>query len=108
MQLATAQQLREQAKRFQEAAQKLIEVASILDGDNAVESMSPVRSSVDGRRPKNGTRLEQLREFLRTNGPIQRKDVLARSGLPIGTVAGLLQEKHGFKKDESGLWSVIE
>ena|SRR3990167_5405345 len=108
MQLATAQQLREQARRFQEAADKLIEVASILDGNDVDQSALPIHSRINGGRAKNGTRLEQLRELLMENGPMKRKDILARAGMPVGTVAGLLQPKHGFKKDDSGLWSAVE
>ena len=52
-------------------------------------------------------RLVQLSKFIGVNGPISRRDIIAKSGLPEGTVGMLLNRKN-FKKDDQGLWSLPE
>jgi hypothetical protein len=51
------------------------------------------------------TRLEEVRELLRTNGPMHRKEIREKSGLPEGTVAFLLNKKN-FKHDSDGRWTL--
>ena len=53
---------------------------------------------------KRKTRLEQVRELL-ANGPMSRKDIRDKSGLPEGTVAYLLNEDN-FKHLEDGQWDL--
>jgi hypothetical protein len=51
------------------------------------------------------TRLEGIRELLRKNGPMHRKEIREKTGFPEGTIAFLLKEKN-FKHESDGRWSL--
>jgi hypothetical protein len=50
------------------------------------------------------TRVQELREFLIKEGPMLRRDVIAKSGIPQGTVNTTLNDKN-FRKLPDGKWS---
>jgi len=113
-QLTNGSQLREQAQRFRAAATKLIEVAEILDGTNvggnkdssALDSGRQPANNATNPHKKTGKRLTQIRDFLKAKGPSLRKDVIAGVNMPAATVAYILKEENGFKRDENRRWSV--
>src|SRR5207245_170819 len=55
---------------------------------------------------KEKNRLEQLKDFLRQHGPMQRKTILERSGIPEGTLGMYLKDgpDSPFAKSVSGRW----
>jgi hypothetical protein len=104
--LPTGQQLRELAQRYIEAAKKLQDAADILDGNTsitlAVGHPTPPTPRIEGGR------LGQLREFLRANGPLTRKEILEQTSIPSGTLGMILKKENGFAQDAQGLWLVPE
>ncbi len=63
--------------------------------------------------PPNGAsqhlpRKEALAAFLIQNGPMSRADIVARSGIPEGTVSYCLNDKRFFEQSADGLWSATE
>jgi len=56
---------------------------------------------------RNGTKLSQLREFVRGHGSMKRETILKDSGLNPGTVRTYLN-RNNFNVDENGNWSVKE
>ena len=109
----TATELREQARKLQDAANKLLEAAALLDGlrsDNHQSQAKPAVALPISVRPAASppTRLEGLRAFLKTHGPSTRREIIEKTQYPIGTIAGLLKESNGFHRDAEGRWSVAE
>lgn len=66
-----------------------------------------------GLKGKNATdadqlsRLQQLKEFLRTNGPMKRKELIEKSGIPEGSISGLLNYRQHFHQLADGRWEVV-
>ena len=60
---------------------------------------SPVQST--GRK-------EELAQFLLTHGPMSRVDIVAKAGLPEGTVSYCLNDTHFFAQVEGGNWNLTE
>jgi len=108
--LSTADELREQAKRYQFAAMKILEAAKILEGkvitppsgQLSFTSLPPdVRISKIGGKSE---RLEALLSYFKTNGPAYRKDILKETNIPSGTISFLLRKREYFDRDERGRW----
>lgn len=59
------------------------------------------------KRSAKGGRRDELRAFLRKRGPMKSAEIVERSGIPVGTVANLLNEKDNFV-GRNGLWMVNE
>ena len=83
------------------------EVADILEGTNGQKTVAKNKTNPD--RPtrlqkRTGTRLDQLKKYLLAHGPMYRKDVMDKSGIPVGTVAYLLKSQNGFVADPD--WAV--
>jgi hypothetical protein len=53
------------------------------------------------------TRRQQIAAFFRANGPMLRKDLIQKSGIPEGTVASNLNDKTAFHQLEDGRWDVV-
>jgi hypothetical protein len=62
----------------------------------------PQKTSSKGRPDRFG----QLMKFLTTHGPAKRKDILAHSGIPEGTVAYLLNTFQNFIQLPDGRWAI--
>lgn len=93
--LASPQQLREQAKRFREAATKMEEVADMLDGG----STSPAPEKSANGNGDEGGRRQQLINLLKEKGPLRRAEIAeALPKVPKGTLAYLLTQKSHFKR----------
>lgn len=52
------------------------------------------------------TRKEALINFLKTSGPANRQEIEAKTGMPKGTVAFLLNDKETFQRLQDGKWTV--
>ena len=63
--------------------------------------------SKEGATFNSVTRREELKTFLREKGPCFYSDVLT-SGIPKGTLAGLLKDKKNFTQNNEGKWMVNE
>ncbi|MGA2620163.1 MAG: hypothetical protein ABSF26_21300 [Thermoguttaceae bacterium] len=115
---ASPQELIRQAGEMQRAGQTLLDAAEKMRA--AADVLAGLRSGpsdngaagqlrTPGRRAKAAagqTRLEQLIDFVRDNGPISRRDAKAKSGIPPGTVGALLTSKY-FDYDKDGkTWTV--
>ena len=65
----------------------------------------------NGRNParsagKGGPQLRSLKEFVKEHGPLRRKDIIKKSGIPIGTISSNLKKNNGFRKDAMKHWYV--
>ncbi len=90
-------------KEMLSAAEKLeIDARKIREAIDIVEhTVRPDQSSFEG------TRAEQLEAFIAKNGGhATRPQIIAKSGIPPGTVASLLGSKKKFSKDTRGFWHV--
>jgi hypothetical protein len=107
-----ASNLREQARKLRDAADKLDAAADVLAGMKGSgathgETGSAERERKQRRRKRKGSgRLKELQQLLRTEGPMYRREILAKSKIPVGSVGMLLKEKHGFAKQDDGRWGV--
>jgi hypothetical protein len=105
-----ADQLERAGKVLVEAAKKMREAATLI-GPHATASSSPKKAKKPAktgrytRRHAGKTRLEQVAELLRKNGPMTRGDVRQRADLPTGTVSSILNTKN-FERSEDGKWSL--
>ncbi len=99
--MVTSAQLRELAARHERTAKKLMDAADALDKVTAQADQS------NNKAAAGKTRLEQLRAFLLQNGPMTRREIRARIGLPGGTLAALLTRAN-FDRDGEGRWFVRE
>jgi hypothetical protein len=107
MQMATGEQLREQARRFEQAARKLLEAADVLDGVvNRNGNLVSVKRPRTMLKVRKGTRADHLRTFLRQRGPSTRKEIIEATKFPLGTINYLLKEKRGFVRDTDGKWTI--
>lgn len=107
--LTMIQELRDQAKRFREAAAALERAAAILEGSGTPNGR-PTRSKIPvvlpPKRRRAKTRRDQLEALLKENGPMRRRDIEAKSNIPKGSIATYLSPKHGFVKTPDGRWTV--
>jgi hypothetical protein len=57
------------------------------------------------REQLTGTRKQQVAEFLRQHGPTPRREIVERTGIPIGTIAYVLNDSETFRQSH-GKWDV--
>ena len=101
--LDQADRIKSAGDRLHEAAENLRAAAAILNlvrqhGDER-PGMPPVR-----RRDGSPTRFAQIETFLAEHGPSTRQEIVAKSGVPEGTVRALLIPRY-FDEDAEGRWS---
>jgi len=53
------------------------------------------------------TRKQAIARLLRAEGPLSRRDIVAKTSFPLGTIAYVLNDKHTFKRTKGGKWSAI-
>ena len=53
------------------------------------------------------TRKQAIAKLLKVDGPLSRRDIVARTGFPLGTIAYVLNDKEIFKRRKGGKWSVV-
>lgn len=56
--------------------------------------------------PKSDTRKDTIEKLLREHGPLPRKQILEMTGIPIGTLAYVLNDKKSFY-NKDGKWGVF-
>lgn len=76
-----------------------------------ISPVSATRKSAVATQTPNGSyqpseRKIQLAEFLRTNGPMSRVDIVDKSGIPEGTVSYCLNDKRFFEQAQNGDWTI--
>ena len=83
--------------------QKASELESISSvAHRAAEAFDNVTSAI--QKP----RKEALADFLIENGPMSRVDIVARAGIPEGTVSYCLNDKRFFVQKSDGSWDVTD
>ena len=101
-----AGEMERNAEGLLKAAQKLRDAADVLR-DAAVTNGATKRSP--GRPKKTGmTRVQELKQFVQSQGTVSRQEAMQQAGMPRGTVGALLTRKHGFEQGEDGRWFVPE
>jgi hypothetical protein len=75
------------------------------------DSPAPQRQTKQRSTQKSGKPVtpaaQKLIDFLQTNGPTPRGEIVNKSGIPGGTIAYLLNSfKKKFKQDSDGKWDV--
>ena len=109
MEKTTADILIQEASKFEAAAQKLREAANILKGNLSPEKMEIQPSKNNGDKELKISRKEQLKKFLKNNGPSTRHVILTESGIPNGTIANLLSKDKDFTLNKkNGKWHYID
>jgi hypothetical protein len=58
--------------------------------------------------PRSRTAKRILYDFLKANGPMAKKDILAKSEMPPGTISSCLNDRNMFQQVERGFWGVVE
>lgn len=93
--LASSDNLRQQAQRYREAAKKLEEAAEIIDGSTVSSASNVPHNGSYGR----SERRQQLASLIKEKGPMKRKDIIKAlpQDFPKGTLAYLLNQKQYFK-----------
>lgn len=99
-QIARINELQALAKQYRAAARKLDEAAAVFRGAQTGET----NGGVNGKAPR-GTRLNELKEFIKKRGAMTRKEIVKESGMPKGTISTYLNDKH-FKKEGKNKWIV--
>ena len=68
----------------------------------------PKRAKDRSASPRVGsrTRREEMVAFFRENGPARRAEIVAKTRIPVGTAAYLLNDKRMFRRLESGRWNL--
>lgn len=96
--------------RLSDAAADFISMTPDLESDEEFETaFGSETSATPAIAPTAGsTRIQQLQDWLRQHGPLRRKDVISRCGIPQGTVGVILREDNGFKKNRDDEWYVPE
>jgi hypothetical protein len=106
----SSEQLRRWAEYYRKAAEQFDAAADVIEkietGEMFTRAPRPTPPVAPAPRPM--SRLEQLREWVRTNGPIARRHIIRDSGIPTGTIGMLLIAQNGFRQDSDGRWFVPE
>jgi hypothetical protein len=58
-------------------------------------------------RSKDGGRVQQVAQFLREHGSAKRSVIQEETGIPLGTVCSVLNDKSRFKRLEDGRWDNV-
>jgi hypothetical protein len=60
------------------------------------------------RKTRASGRREEVIKFLGKNGPTKSTDIVEKTGVPIGTLGGILKDKSTFARDDQGRWSLVK
>jgi len=94
--------------RLQQIRQMLLEeYGQAVNGANRKSKSASEAASIRGRRAhgNNGpTRKAVIHEWLKTNGPARRAEVIIGTGLPQGTVGSLLSQCPDLFENREGKW----
>ena len=103
----TAEQLIEEADHWESYAKKLREAAAMLSSPTT-RTPRPLHTQTKNGAAAPGERKAQLMDFLEKNGPTAFKKMVDGSGIPMGTVKGLLSRFGGdtFHHNKDGRWEL--
>ncbi|MDQ2841662.1 MAG: hypothetical protein M3Y72_11610 [Acidobacteriota bacterium] len=80
-----------------------IELSTALTVTATQASRSSIVAFIPGNHQK--SRKQSLVQFLKDNGPSSRAEIIARAGLPAGTVSYCLSDKRFFLQLANGDWT---
>jgi len=73
----------------------------------AEHSLLP-RGAAEPNGNANGvTRKDSVESYLKEHGPTLRKDILAQTGIPVGSISSCLNDASRFKQLEDGRWDLV-
>ena len=93
-----------QAEAMQEAAKKFIEMAEMMERSEQDYNAALVERN---STLSPGTRLDQLKQFIKENPGLKRGAIVEGTGIPVGTVGVLLRPDNGFESRKAR-WYVKE
>ena len=73
---------------------------------NGTTTSSHVRTAFRKHKRKSRTRMASLAEYIRTNGPKTRMELITGTGMPRGTIATCLNDKNQFRRLPDGRWEL--
>jgi hypothetical protein len=88
----------EQIKRM------LIDEFGINGSTPSIPSIEPPKTLLE--KMAEGTRKESVIKLLKTEGPLLRRDIMARTGFPAGTIAFVLNDKDIFTQTKDRKWTL--
>jgi len=101
--------IRSTVEKLDQRIAKLRRIKEMLLEEYSVDSEGKLpqirKPPEEGSAPKTSKRV--IADFILTNGPAQRKDIIAGTGIPIGTIAFALNDKKIFRS-VNGKWDVVE
>jgi hypothetical protein len=101
--------IRQRITNLQQIERMLLEEFGATASGNGATSPKPTRI-ISNKKSSNGhaapTRKDELVKFLTDKGPKRRSEINAESGIPIGTVANLLNDGDSFVRRADGKWDV--
>lgn len=68
------------------------------------DQQPPKQAKTYGDRP---ARKEQVIAAFREHGPMHRREIIENTGIPMGTVSYLMNDKDTFVKMEDGRWGLV-
>jgi hypothetical protein len=92
-----------QISDLQRAKKTLIEVF----GEKETQNADKITQSLPFPKSTKITRKEAVIKFLQEQGPLSRGEIVKKSGIPVGTVSFILNDKTRFT-NKDGKWHVIE
>jgi len=105
---ATVDLLDERISNLQKIKQMLLSEYGIAENGAKLSTAvraprkPPRKAPNAGRSP----RRRQLIDFLCTDGPTRRGEIVQKTGMPMGSVSYLLNDKKTFRRLDSGKWDV--
>ena|SRR5258707_15371347 len=103
----TSSYLRGLAEQHEDAARKLRDAADVVDGIGSTAPPGKPEPPANNAPKEHRSRLDELYHLLKTKGPMKRKEILAVSEIPSGTI-GMLLKPPKFTKNDEGRWGVTE
>lgn len=111
---ATVERIDQRISKLNKIKEMLLEEFSIpmetaITGGRAKATASrrrAVRRSPPRTSGKPRTRRQVLIDFFRTNGPAPRREIIEKTGMPLGTASYLLNDKKTFTRLDSGKWDI--
>ena len=61
-----------------------------------------------GPEDSKNSRRKEVKDYLRRNGPLRRRDIIDGTGIPRGTMSVILKVGKDFRRDDKGKWTVKE
>jgi hypothetical protein len=77
--------------------------------DTLIEQFGESSQTGNHRRKKRESgRREEVVTFLRKTGAAKSSEIVEKTGIPIGTLGGILKDRTSFSRDDQGKWSLVK